>query len=275
MKQIKAIFFDIDGTLVSFDTHRVLDETRDALRQLRAKGIKIFIASGRHIDSIDKLTGIVFDGFVLINGTLVMACGPEGATAEQLAHGEATAEQIIYRHPIAREDVGRWLDYLDHKPHSTILVAEKRLLLNFLDDDMRSVMQMLDFPTPPMGDLRSLQDEHIYQIITTFRNDSDEVILSVLPHCKPQRWHPLFTDIIERDGSKALGIQSLMDYHHLQRDEVMAFGDGGNDVEMLQMVGLGVAMGNARDEVKAHADYVTTSVDDNGIPAALRHFGIL
>ena len=55
----------------------------------------------------------------------------------------------------------------------------------------------------------------------------------------------------------------------------MAFGDGGNDIEMLRHVGIGVAMGNAKDEVKACADYVTTSVDDDGIVNALRHFGVI
>jgi len=55
----------------------------------------------------------------------------------------------------------------------------------------------------------------------------------------------------------------------------MAFGDGGNDTAMLIYSGTGIAMGNAGDDVKEAADYVTSSVDDNGIPAALRHFGIL
>ena len=55
----------------------------------------------------------------------------------------------------------------------------------------------------------------------------------------------------------------------------MAFGDGGNDISMLQHAGLGVAMGNAKEEVKQKADYVTTSVDEDGIANALKHFGII
>ena len=56
---------------------------------------------------------------------------------------------------------------------------------------------------------------------------------------------------------------------------MMAFGDGGNDIEMLRYAGTGVAMGNADDAVKAAADYVTTSVDDDGIMNALKHFGLI
>ena len=55
----------------------------------------------------------------------------------------------------------------------------------------------------------------------------------------------------------------------------MAFGDGGNDVEMIEYAGIGVAMGNALPDVRKHADYVTSTVDEDGIVAALRHFRIL
>ena len=55
----------------------------------------------------------------------------------------------------------------------------------------------------------------------------------------------------------------------------MAFGDGGNDIAMLQHVGIGVAMGNAMEDVKASADFVTTSVDEDGVVVALRHFGLI
>ena len=58
-------------------------------------------------------------------------------------------------------------------------------------------------------------------------------------------------------------------------DEAMAFGDGGNDVPLVRDVGLGVAMGNACDELKAVADYITSSVDEDGVSRALEHFGLI
>ena len=67
----------------------------------------------------------------------------------------------------------------------------------------------------------------------------------------------------------------MMRHFGLTREEVMAIGDGGNDIPMLRHAGTGVAMGNASDEVKAAADYVTTTVDGDGIAHALRHFGIV
>ena len=60
-----------------------------------------------------------------------------------------------------------------------------------------------------------------------------------------------------------------------RREEIIAFGDGGNDVDMLEYAGIGVAMGNAGEDVKAAADYVTTAIDDDGIFNALKHFNVI
>lgn len=57
--------------------------------------------------------------------------------------------------------------------------------------------------------------------------------------------------------------------------DTMAFGDGGNDIAILRQAGIGVAMGNANDDVKAVANYITSSVDDDGIANALKHFGVI
>ncbi len=272
---IKAVFFDIDGTLVSFDTHQVPASARRAVEQLRQRGIKVFIASGRHAQSIDKLPDMAFDGFVLINGTLAIKCPPEGATAQQLSSPTLSGSEVVYRNPIRQTDIHMWLDFLQQEPHSTIFVYEDGLTYNFLDDDMRHIMDLLDFPMPEQGDLELLRDQTIYQVITTFRDDDEPRIMTHLPHCKTTRWHPLFTDIIDRTASKALGIQAVLDYYGWNKDEVIAFGDGGNDLEMLDLVGTAVVMGNATDDVKPHADYVTDTVDADGVAKALRHFGLV
>jgi hypothetical protein len=92
---------------------------------------------------------------------------------------------------------------------------------------------------------------------------------------KSVRWNPDFTDLIPADGGKSVGIQQLLEHFGLSQEETMAFGDGGNDIEMLQYVHLGVAMGNGTQNVKAAADYVTDSVDEDGIWNALVHFGLI
>ena len=75
--------------------------------------------------------------------------------------------------------------------------------------------------------------------------------------------------------SKADGIAAVIERFGITADEVMAFGDGGNDSEMLKYAGTGIAMGNADDTARSAADYVTLTVDQDGISHALRHFGLL
>ena len=75
--------------------------------------------------------------------------------------------------------------------------------------------------------------------------------------------------------SKRSGIDHLLEYYGIPLDQTMAFGDGGNDIQMLEHVHLGVAMGNAVDSAKQAADYVTDPVDDDGISNALYRLGVL
>ena len=96
-----------------------------------------------------------------------------------------------------------------------------------------------------------------------------------MPKCRAVRWNKLFVDVIPSDGGKGVGIKKMIDYLGISQEETMAFGDGGNDIEMLEFVKIGVAMGNAGDNVKKSADYVTENVDDEGIYKALKKFEII
>ena len=105
--------------------------------------------------------------------------------------------------------------------------------------------------------------------------DQDELILENTTTLKVARWWNRACDIIPCNGGKDIGIQKILDYFNFNKEEAMAFGDGGNDISMLKYVGTGVAMGNAKDDVKAIADYITDSVQEDGIVSALKHFEIL
>ena len=99
--------------------------------------------------------------------------------------------------------------------------------------------------------------------------------LERMPRCRMTRWNPYGVDIIAEGGSKAKGMERLLAHFGAAREETIAFGDGENDMEMLGYAGIGVAMGNAEEKVKACADYVTEAADRGGILSALRHFDIL
>ena len=86
---------------------------------------------------------------------------------------------------------------------------------------------------------------------------------------------PLFVDVIPENGGKGMGIKTMLDYLGFSKEEAMAFGDGGNDIEMLEFVKYGVAMGNSGENVKKSAAYVTDDVDSDGIYNALVHYNVL
>ena len=256
---IKAVFFDIDGTLVSFKTHRVPDSAKRAIAALRAKGVRVFIASGRQLLAINNLEDLQFDGYVTLNGGYCIV-----------------GEQVIYKHSMPSEDMVSLVQYMEERENfPCIFVHENAFCINYTDERTDEVFRLLNFPQPPTLPLREAATGDIFQLVAFFTKEQEKAIMAVMPHCEATRWNPLFSDVIPKGSSKQVGVDKMLDYFGISLDESMAFGDGGNDVLMLKHVGIGVAMGNAEDEVKSAADYVTGSVDEDGVEKALRHFGVI
>ena len=119
-------------------------------------------------------------------------------------------------------------------------------------------------------------NDDILQLIGFFSTDEETHIMNtILPHSVAARWHPSFSDVISQGVGKDSGIDNIIRHYGIELSETVGIGDGGNDIPMLCHAALGIAMGNASDKVKAHADYITTHVDDNGILHALQHFHII
>lgn len=246
---IKAAFFDLDGTLVSFKTHTIPESTIRALGLLRDNGVKLFMSSGRHRTMMYQLGDLKFDGYVTINGCITYVDG-----------------KIIDKHPIPHDVVLKKLDYMDKNPMPSCFVCEDGLVMNYLNKDTDTIFDLLAFPTPPLQDLRkAVEHRDVYQFISFCPQDMDEDMMKQLGGCDSQRWHELFTDIVPRNISKVTGIRAIERLMGISREEIATFGDGGNDIEMLEYAGLGIAMGNAAENVKARAKEVTTSVDEDGI----------
>ena len=123
--------------------------------------------------------------------------------------------------------------------------------------------------------LEKVLEQDIMQMTPFFPADYERQLMARLPQCVSGRWHPEFTDITANGADKGKGILAIAQHEGLDASHTIAFGDGGNDTSMILQAGIGIAMGNAIDELKQQADYVTTSVDDDGVLNALRHFGII
>lgn len=260
---IKAAFFDIDGTLVSFQTHRIPDSAVDALQTIHHNGIKVFIATGRPkaiINNMGQLTdkGII-DGYVTMNGAYCFV-----------------DDSIVYSKPIPHGDVLAIGNYAMKHDIPCIFVPAQGINVcspNHLVDEV--FYQQLHTNVIPTSSFAEAMSQEIYQITPFFNIEQDRECMKNLTQSVSNRWHLAFTDITAIGCVKSYGVKMMAEHFGFSNQEVICFGDGGNDVSMLEYAGIGVALGNANAEVQTRADFVTAPIDDDGVAKALSHFGLI
>ncbi len=251
---IKAIFFDIDGTLVSFNTHKVPQSAIDAVHAVREKGVKVFIATGRPRPFINNLGDLEYDGIMSVNGASIML-----NDGTRLTH-----------RPVPKEDIRRMVEYQEKNPVAVAYATDTQAVVTHYNEDFRTVFELLDLGIPKQVSPEKALALDVLQVIAFFPKEQENYIMNnVLCECSALRWHPLFADCIAKGTNKATGIDDVCRHYGFDISETMAFGDGGNDMQMLSHAGWGIAMGNAADEVKACARFVTGTVDDDGVAEVL------
>ena len=256
----KALFFDIDGTLVSFKTHSIPESAKLAIQQLQSYGHKVFIATGRPKLLINNLGDLKFDGFVSMNG----------------AHCYTADSTDIYRGTIPSEDIERLISYCSTHDYPFLCVSDKNWFITHSNKDVEEICNLINIKIPPFSPIETAREREILEIMGYFQKETDEEVFNhVLTHCDTVRWHPLFTDIVKKGINKSKGIDEVIKFFGIKLEDTIAFGDGGNDIPMLRHAGIGIAMGNASERVKAASDFVTSSVDEDGIANALKHFGLI
>ena len=260
---IKALFFDIDGTLVSFKTHVIPDSAVKALEKAHNKGIKIFIATGRPMAIINNMSQLeekgLIDGYVTMNGAYCFI-----------------GDEIIFSHPIDHNDVVSIGKYAKEKNIACIFVPAKGIRVCNPDTFLRKIFyENLHVDDMPVTTFEEGWNGEIYQITPFFNIDQEKEAMRNVKSAMANRWHPGFTDITGLGIEKSKGVKEMADHFGVKQEEIICFGDGGNDISMLEYAGTGVALGNANDDVKKHADYITTNIDDDGIANALKYYNII
>lgn len=277
---IKAIFFDIDGTLLSAGGH-VLPSTKKAIRVAQERGILVGVATGRDPAKVGRLLKCLpLDMYVTYNGQLVY-----------------TNEDLVYSRTFEREALEQIVSYADQNSRSVNFglreqVMGSRLmklgqsvigqrLVRFLPRSlpvgfMKGALQKIHFLRSDLHYRRmGILDQPVYQCMMFSPVAGDRRLAAALPGCDLLRSNTFSVDIVPKGGSKLAGIQHVLTEKGIDTKEVMAFGDHLNDIDMLKGVGIGVAMGNGQQQAKAAADYVTGSNNSDGIAQALRHYRII
>lgn len=272
-KMGKAIFFDIDGTLVNF-RGEMPESTRDALRKVQENGHRIILCSGRSRFQIYTwLLEIEFDGIV----------GAAGAYVE--CNGQA-----VFEHHMGKEaliTVQTLLErvnacYAAQTKNGIVMTADarERMVGGFHDVGLKEDMTaqvwknvQIDEQMEQRRDIEKLfffnAKESVVRIQELLSEYCDVVEMSF------GRTNNNSGEISSRGINKAFGMQKYLEYAGIAIEDTIAFGDGSNDFEMLEYAQVGVAMGNALDALKKRADYVTSGIDEGGIARALEALGLL
>jgi len=253
----KLIFFDIDGTLLDHDK-KIPESTKETVYKLKEKGHHVVISTGRAPFMFKEiLEELKIHSFVSFNGQFVVYEG-----------------KVIYENPLNIETLKNLLEYAHKSNHPLVFMSE---------EDMRASVESHPYIHESMGSLKFnhpechpeyFHEKNIYQTLLFCKN-GEEDLYQHYRDLRFIRWHPYSTDILPIGGSKAEGMKKLITKTSFNVADVIAFGDGPNDIEMIQFANIGVAMGNAVEELKEVADFVTKPVDEDGIQHAVYELGLL
>ena len=260
---VKAIFFDIDGTLREFDGGGICGSTKRALAEARKAGIRLFIATGRHYLEIEEenlLEDLEFDGYVTLNGQYCFLKDPG-----------KEAQRVVYKNPICQEQVKQILDLIEEDPFPCLFMEAHKMDINYADERVERVQRGIGTAIPPVADIQRAARHEIFQIVPYMDKKRIAELVGKLPRCDASLWHDGdAVDLMPKGSSKVTGIRNILFHLGISREETAAIGDGRNDITMLRFAGTGIAMGNAFPETKEAADYVTGDIKEDGLAQAVR-----
>ncbi len=257
----RIVSFDLDMTLLDHGTWEIPESAKRALELLRRENL-IVIASGRNMDhplSVGYREAVGPDAVIHMNGARVVA-----------------GDEVLYEHLMDKALLRELLSYGEE--HGLALGVSLE------DGDYFTNPQVVDeWDMRRWGECgRRFKDVWALMempVRTLTYVGGPEGVAALTKHF-PNMKFPMFSghmgaDVVEADASKAEGLKRLCEYYGIDRADTVAFGDSMNDYEIIKEAGIGIAMGNACEELKKAADYVTDDIDKDGIWNACRHFELI
>ena len=241
------ILFDIDGTLLQSEINEIPQSTIIAISKLKEAGHQLGIATGRALFLVDeRMKQLPFDTFVTANGQHIMHQG-----------------SVIYENAIPTEVISSLIGEAESLNMAIGLLSANRSTVTGADEAVKESFDRVSITIPEI--IPNLHHEEPILQAWFFSEDFGHLPEKYKDHLRFVPWLNFGADIVPVNGSKAEGIKALINHLPEKPEQVIAFGDGFNDIEMLELADIGIAMGNAADKVKAHADFVTKSIDEDGI----------
>ena len=277
---IKAVFLDIDGTLLT-DKRSVSQSTIQVINTLKKKGIIVGLATGRgprfvlqYMASLSLDLAIVYNGQYIISRDQTLFDNPLSPDAIEGLVSYAQKNKLDLSFGTAAGVSGSGIM---NAGSGQLGYRISRMVPDALVDAIIFIFNRLVRWVRPQkkNEWSSLFQQPIYQMMMIVSEAETKKLAAEFPQLSITRSSPYSVDIISQGMSKLKGIEKAGDYYGFTTDQVMAFGDSTNDVEMLAGVRYSVAMGNGSKKVKDVASYVTASNNEDGIYQAALHFGLL
>ncbi|OMP66494.1 Cof-type HAD-IIB family hydrolase [Domibacillus epiphyticus] len=255
----KIIFFDIDGTLYDHDK-KLPASTKQAIRDLQEIGHEVAIATGRApFMFADLRKELDIETFVSYNGQYVVFKG-----------------KPLYKNPLNKEALLKLTEVAVGRNHPIVYMDHEDMKVNTPDhEDVTAGIDSLKINHFPAHDPNYHEGRELYQSLLFCKDPEDKLYEEQFPEFDFVRWHPVSCDIVPAGGTKAKGIQKIIGQLGIAPEDIYAFGDGLNDVEMLKTVVNSVAMGDGHEDAKNAAKHITTNVDEDGILNGLKMVGLL
>ena len=259
----KAIFFDIDGTLINCfkGLMDLTPKVKEAIRDLQARGHYVFIATGRPYAFLSEaILNFGFDGFVLNNGAQVII-------NNETLYTESINKAFVQ---CAIEEFEKLdIQYILEDAYYSYMKEEYEAFYNFYES--------LGISRKLIKGKYELEDINVQKMeVRCPDKEAEEKCLNFIQqYPEYDYWHSVHHmsfEIYPRSNTKAKGILRVLEHLNIPLEESYAFGDGKNDIEMLETVGCGIAMGNALDEVKQYANEITDTVDHDGVATGIKKY---
>ncbi|MFJ7980499.1 Cof-type HAD-IIB family hydrolase [Lysinibacillus xylanilyticus] len=254
----KILFFDVDGTL--YNSEKILPASaKEALLEARRNGYEIAIATGRAPFMIQSLLEeLDINTYVTFNGQYVVYRG-----------------EIVYTNGVEKDELSKIIAFGNARHEPVVFLDDQRMIASVGNNEMISEsLNTLKYPYPNIDSTYYMQNE-VYQTLIFMEEKDEHLYREAFPNVQFVRWHRYSCDVLPKGGSKAAGIEKVLGKMGLTLNDAIAFGDGINDIEMLQAVGTGVAMGNGHERVKAVATHIAEHVDEDGLAKIMRQLNII
>lgn len=259
----KIVFFDIDGTLIDSmnGIKDISQKVKQAIKEIQNNGDYAFIATGRPYAFLpNTILEFGFDGFILANGAHIII-----------------NDKTIYSDSIDKVFIKELVDELEKNNIEYVLQGENNCYMKKHFKDFHAYLDKIEVPKKYIVDEYNCEEIDVHKIEILCKDDEMENLCLDLISKNPQcdyfsSINKRAIEVYMKKNSKSKAILKVIDYLNIPIENTYAFGDGKNDMDMLKTVKYGIAMGNASNEVKLVADYVTNSVDDDGVALGIEKY---